>query len=256
MKDIILDTETTGLDVAKKHRIIEIGCVEMISGRRTGRVFHKYINPQRAVSEEALAVHGLNDAFLRKHNPFNDIADEFLSWIEGGRLVIHNAQFDLAFLNAELGLCHLPPLDDFEVIDTLALAREKFPNQSNRLDALCQRFGVDNSQRTQHSALLDASLLAEVYIALTQGQQSGFDFSKQSEKSVREAQKTDDAFHKNDGKKANEDSPLAPQGENLPVNQAYPNRLSIEEDKAHQKFVEKRIGKNALWHQFLDINKI
>ena len=170
---VILDTETTGLDVAQGHRLIEIGCIELLDRRPSGRTFHRYLDPQRAVDAGALAVHGLDDAFLSTQPRFAEIAAEFLAFIEGAALVIHNAAFDLGFLDAELARLdsrHVPLARRCEVIDTLLIARERFPGQRNSLDALCRRFGVDHSGRTLHGALLDAELLADVYLALTAGQ--------------------------------------------------------------------------------------
>jgi DNA polymerase-3 subunit epsilon len=172
-RQIVLDTETTGLEVSRGHRVIEIGCVELIERRRTGRVFHRYLNPGRAVDEGALAVHGLSDAFLADKPPFAAVVDDWLAFIGGAELIIHNAVFDVAFLDAELGLLPRPRgrvADHAGVVDTLALARERYPGQKNSLDALCKRLGVDNAHRELHGALLDASLLADVYLAMTAGQ--------------------------------------------------------------------------------------
>jgi DNA polymerase-3 subunit epsilon len=172
-RQIVLDTETTGLEVSRGHRVIEIGCVELIERRRSGRVFHRYLNPGRAVDEGALAVHGLTDAFLADKPAFAAVVDEWLAFIAGAELIIHNAAFDVAFLDAELGLlAHARGrvADHAGVVDTLALARERYPGQKNSLDALCRRLGVDNTHRELHGALLDASLLADVYLAMTAGQ--------------------------------------------------------------------------------------
>ena len=173
MRQIILDTETTGLDAARGHRVIEIGCVELAERRPTGRVFHRYLNPQREVDRGAAEVHGLTDEFLADKPLFAQVAGEFLAFIDGAELIIHNAAFDVGFLNAELS--RLGPGggtigDRCSVLDTLKLARERYPGQRNSLDALCKRLGVDNSGRDLHGALLDANLLAEVYLALTAGQ--------------------------------------------------------------------------------------
>ncbi len=172
-RQIVLDTETTGLEVSRGHRVVEIGCIELIERRRSGRVFHRYLNPGRAIDEGALAVHGLTDAFLADKPPFAAVVDDWLAFIAGSELIIHNAAFDLAFLDYELGLLPTPRgrvSDHAEVIDTLALARERYPGQKNSLDALCKRLGVDNAHRELHGALLDASLLADVYLAMTAGQ--------------------------------------------------------------------------------------
>ena len=173
MRQIVLDTETTGLEVQRGHRLIEIGCVELAERRPTGRTFHVYLNPDRAIDEGARAVTGISDEFLVDKQRFADIVAEFLAFIDGAEIIAHNAMFDVGFIDAELGLAG-PDLgrlaDRASVLDTLALAREKFPGQRNSLDALCKRFGVDNSHREWHGALLDAQLLAEVYVAMTAGQ--------------------------------------------------------------------------------------
>lgn len=173
MRQIVLDTETTGLDPAQGHRVVEIGCVEMIDRRLTGRRFHRYLNPGRPVDEGAIEVHGLTDAFLADKPAFAQVADEFLGFVRDSELVIHNAPFDLAFLDAELAL--LGPergrmADYCTHTDTLALARARHPGQRNSLDALCKRYFVDNSQRELHGALLDAEILADVYLNMTGGQ--------------------------------------------------------------------------------------
>lgn len=173
MRQIILDTETTGLEVSKGHRLIEIGAVELSERRPTGRTFHRYLNPQRVIDEAAQAVHGISSEFLADKPLFADIADELIEFIRGAELVIHNAAFDLAFLDNELLLCgglHGQMRDHAIVLDTLLLAREKYPGQKNNLDALCKRLNVNNSHREFHGALLDAQLLAEVYLAITTGQ--------------------------------------------------------------------------------------
>lgn len=173
MRQIVLDTETTGLEVGKGHRVIEIGCIELTERRPTGNTFHKYLNPQRAIDEGARAVHGISDEFLLDKPRFAEIADEFVAFIAGAELIIHNAAFDVAFLNAELALvgARLSTIEQHAcVLDTLPLAREKYPGQKNTLDALCKRLSVDNRHRELHGALLDAQLLAEVYLAMTGGQ--------------------------------------------------------------------------------------
>ena len=172
LREIVLDTETTGTDPAAGDRIIEIGAVELINHIPTGRTYHVYINPERRVSEGALAVHGLSNPFLADKPVFAAIADELDAFIGDGRLVIHNAAFDVAFLNMELGRIGRPPLDLGQALDTLALARRRHPGAPNNLDALCARYGVDNSRRTKHGALLDAEILAEVYIELLGGKQA------------------------------------------------------------------------------------
>ncbi len=172
-RQIVLDTETTGLEVSRGHRIVEIGCVELVERRRSGRVFHRYLNPGRSVDEGALSVHGLTDAFLADKPTFAAIVDDWLDFVRGAELIIHNAAFDVAFLDAELAMLPCPRgrvTDYVGVVDTLALARERYPGQKNSLDALCKRLDVDNAHRELHGALLDASLLADVYLAMTAGQ--------------------------------------------------------------------------------------
>ena len=173
MRQVILDTETTGLEVQRGHRIVEIGCVELVQRRPTGRTFHHYLNPDRAIDEGARAVTGISDEFLLDKPRFGEIAEAFLDFVDGAEVIAHNASFDIGFLDAELtraGIGNPRLRDRVSVLDTLALAREKFPGQRNGLDALCKRLGVDNSHRELHGALLDANLLADVYLALTSGQ--------------------------------------------------------------------------------------
>ena len=166
MKEVILDTETTGLSVKEGHRIVEIGCIELDDLIPTQNRFHCYLNPERKVSEKALEVHGYTDEFLSTQKKFLDVVDEFLNFIENKRLVIHNAEFDLSHLNNELALLGKKKLNNENVVDTLAIAKDKFPGSSTSLDALCKRYRVDNSKRTQHTALIDCALLAKVYINL------------------------------------------------------------------------------------------
>lgn len=173
-RQVILDTETTGLNAALGDRVIEIGCIELLSRRVTERHFHQYLNPERSIEEGALKVHGLTDEFLADKPRFAEVAAEFLDYVRGAELVIHNASFDVEFLDAELGRAGLGRLAEHVtgVVDTLALARELHPGKRNSLDALCERYAVDNAHRTLHGALLDARLLAEVYLAMTRGQDS------------------------------------------------------------------------------------
>ncbi len=185
MREIVLDTETTGLDPLRGDRLVEIGCVEIVNRFVTGQVFHRYINPERPMSPEAFAVHGLSDAFLADKPVFRQVADEFLAFIGDDPLVIHNASFDMGFLNAELKRLKKGPLAADRVIDTLQIARRKHPGQQNSLDALCARYGIDNSRRTRHGALLDAEILAEVYAELTGGKQSSLLLGASSEGDVR-----------------------------------------------------------------------
>lgn len=172
MRQIVLDTETTGLSAENGDRIIEIGCVELLHRKLTGRNLHHYINPERDSHEDALKVHGISNEFLRDKPKFAQVADELLAYLEGAELIIHNAPFDIGFLNKELTLLGLPPITRIVtgVTDTLVMAKEMFPGKRNGLDALCDRLGVDNSGRTLHGALLDAELLADVYINMTRGQ--------------------------------------------------------------------------------------
>ena len=166
MLEVILDTETTGLSIAEKHRIVEIGCVELNNLIPTNRIFHEYINPERSVSDEAFKVHGYTDKFLSKKKKFAEISKEFIEFIRNKKIIIHNASFDLSFLNYELKLAKEKIISKENVIDTLEIARQKFPGSQNSLDALCKRFNIDNSRREKHSAILDCHLLKEVYINL------------------------------------------------------------------------------------------
>lgn len=172
MREIVLDTETTGLDPRAGHRLVEIGCVEIVNKVVTGRTFHVYLNPQRSMPIEAFKVHGLSDAFLSDKPLFKAVAQDFLSFIGEDPLVAHNAAFDAGFLNHELGQLGLAPIPMLRVVDTLAIARRRHPGAPLSLDALCQRYGIDNSRRVRHGALLDAEILAEVYAELSGGRQS------------------------------------------------------------------------------------
>ncbi|MCH8196720.1 MAG: DNA polymerase III subunit epsilon [Proteobacteria bacterium] len=173
MREIILDTETTGLDPEAGHRIVEIAGLEVIDGVTTGKMFQSYVNPERDMPDEAYRIHGLSQGFLEKHPRFAVIADEFLDFITGATLVIHNAEFDMRFINAELARLRKGPIGMENVVDTVELARRRFPGAQASLDALCRRFGIDNSARSTHGARLDAELLAEVYSELTGGRQAG-----------------------------------------------------------------------------------
>lgn len=214
MREIVLDTETTGLDPAQGHRVVEIACIELINRIPSGRQYQTYINPQRDMPEEAFRVHGLSADFLSDFPLFPEVADDFLAFIEDGALVIHNAAFDLGFLNAELGHMGRAALEGFEVVDTVALARRKFPGAPASLDALCRRFGIDNSDRDLHGALLDARLLADVYLELMGGRQPGL------------------------GLAAEETEVAAVSGVNRPVRTARPHEPSPDERAAHAAFVE------------------
>ena len=175
MKEVILDTETTGLDVKDGHRIVEIGCLEIDNFVLTSKKFHCYLNPERKVSEQAFKVHGYTDTFLATQKKFSDVVDEFLDFIKDKKLVIHNASFDLSHLNNELAILRKNKINSKNVIDTLELARKKFPGAQNSLDALCKRFKIDNSRRTKHTALIDCELLSKVYINLTGQKEPTFD---------------------------------------------------------------------------------
>ncbi|WP_339633093.1 DNA polymerase III subunit epsilon [uncultured Sneathiella sp.] len=179
MREIVLDTETTGFDPNEGDRIVEIGCIELINHIPTENVFHRYINPERDMPESAFKVHGLSEEFLRGHKVIAEEIDEFLEFIGESKLVIHNAQFDMKFLNAELARLNRPTLPMTQSIDTVSMARRKFPGAQANLDALCRRFGIDNSARTKHGALLDAELLAEVYLELIGGRQRGLSLEEE-----------------------------------------------------------------------------
>ena len=172
MREIVFDTETTGLDCLNGDRLIEIGCVELLNHIPTGRTFHAYVNPRRLISSDAGFVHGITDEFLRDKPCFDEIAGAFCDFVGDSALVAHNASFDRAFVNMELGLCRRPPIEEHRFVDTLLLARRRHPNGPNSLDALCARYGIDNSARTKHGALLDAEILAEVYLELLGGRQA------------------------------------------------------------------------------------
>ena len=184
MKEVILDTETTGLFVRDGHRIVEIGCIELDDLIPTQNKFHCYLNPERKVSEKALEVHGYTDEFLSKQKKFSEVVDEFLNFIENKRLVIHNAEFDLSHLNNELALLGKKKLNSEDTVDTLALARDKFPGSPVSLDALCKRYQVDNSKRTQHTALVDCDLLAKVYINLLDQKEPTLNFKNEDNEKV------------------------------------------------------------------------
>ena len=177
MIEIVLDTETTGLSVKEGHRIVEIGCIELNNLIPTSKKFHCYLNPERKVSEKAFEVHGYTDEFLSSKKKFKEVVDEFLKFIENKKLIIHNAEFDLAHLNNELGLLGKNKISKENVIDTLELARNKFPGSAINLDALCKRYRIDNTKRTKHTAIIDCELLAKVYINLTDQKEPTLDFN-------------------------------------------------------------------------------
>lgn len=226
MREIVLDTETTGFEPSEGDRLVEIGGVELFNHMPTGRVYHQYINPQRSMPQSAFEVHGLGDEFLADKPLFADVADAFLAFVGDAKLVIHNAAFDMKFLNAELGWLSKPLLPMDQAIDTLAIARRKFPGSPASLDALCRRFGVDNSAREKHGALLDSEILAEVYLELIGGQQPGLELSSGPSVDVSSGVSTR-------GRAAQRAKPL-------------PSRLSDKEKAAHAAFVE-GLGEAALW---------
>jgi len=230
VREIILDTETTGLDPATGDRIVEIGALELLNHLPTGRTFHVYINPERDMPREAEAVHGLSAAFLKDKPVFAAIAQEFLDFIGDATLIIHNASFDMAFLNSELSFLRFPSIPPERVVDTLHIARQKHPGASNSLDALCRRYGIDNSRRTKHGALLDSELLAEVYLELIGGRQTAL---------ILEATRT----------KRTTTMVAAPILQQRPL--PLPSRLTPEERQAHAAFVAS-LGEQAIWKQVLN----
>ncbi len=188
MREIVLDTETTGFDPAAGDRLVEIGCVELINHLATGKTYHVYINPERDIPAEATAIHGITNEFVKDKPTFGEVVGDFVDFIADSRLVIHNAEFDMKFLNAELKMFGFPSLDNRRALDTVKMAREKFPGSPANLDALCRRFGIDNSGRTFHGALLDSQLLAEVYLEMLGGRQQGLGITQESEKKSAGAQ--------------------------------------------------------------------
>jgi len=197
MKELVLDTETTGLSVEKGHRIVEIGCIELDNLIPTKKIFHCYLNPERKVSEEAIKVHGYTDEFLASKKKFFEIVEEFLVFIKDKNIVIHNAEFDLAHLNNELGLINKNKINKNNVIDTLDIARNKFPGSGVSLDALCKRFRIDNSKREKHNALIDCELLAKVYINLLDQKEPTLDFSNSnSSEKIKYSNKENFAYSK------------------------------------------------------------
>lgn len=232
MREIVLDTETTGFEPSEGHRIVEIGAVELFNHMPTGNTYHQYLNPDRTVPPEAFAVHGLGDEFLRDKPRFAQVAQAFLDFVgTESRLVIHNAAFDMKFLNAELNWAGLPTLPGDRALDTVALARRKFPGSPASLDALCRRFGIDNSSREKHGALLDSELLAEVYLELIGGRQPDFALSSApiQQPSVGAAEEVTRV-------PLRRPAPLAP-------------RLTAEESAAHDAFVG-GLGEKAIWKRF------
>jgi DNA polymerase III subunit epsilon len=228
MREIVLDTETTGFEPGEGHRIVEIGAVELFNHMPTGKTYHQYINPERLMPREAFEVHGLGDDFLRDKPVFKQIGRAFLDFIGDAKLVIHNAAFDVKFLNFELKQIGLPTIEWARAIDTLAIARQKFPGSPASLDALCRRFGVDNSAREKHGALLDSEILAEVYLELIGGRQPDFGLANQPAKSAAANHTTDDNWRPR------------------PRAQSLPPRITEQEAAAHAAFVAK-LGEAALW---------
>lgn len=229
MREIVLDTETTGFEPSEGHRIVEIGAIELLNHVPTGRTYHQYINPERAMPKEAFDVHGLGDDFLRDQPTFAQIAAAFVEFIgSDSTLVIHNAAFDMKFLNAELGWAGHPVIPMDRALDTVAMARRKFPGAPASLDALCRRFGIDNSAREKHGALLDSELLAEVYLELIGGRQPDFALSVTTE--------TQGAVTAEVWRPKPRPSTLA-------------SRLTAEEEGAHDAFVAS-LGETAIWKRF------
>ena len=229
MREIVLDTETTGLDPFQGHRLVELGCIELVNGIPSGQSFHRYLNPERDMPAEAQAVHGLSAEFLKDKPYFSEVADEFLAFIDDAPLVAHNAMFDLGFLNAELERAGKPLVIRERLVDTLLLARRKHPGGPNRLDDLCARYGIDNSRRTKHGALLDAELLAEVYVELTGKRQARLSLIE-------------------------EPVAVTLQGAVIAVVRVRPTplapRITDAERAAHRAFVA-TLGDKAIWNEFL-----
>jgi len=225
MREIVLDTETTGLNPLGGDRIVEIGCIELVNHLATGEVYHQYINPERDMPEGAFAVHGLSEEFLAGHPNFSEIADAFIDFIGDATLVIHNAQFDMGFINAELARMERPPVPMDRSIDTVGMARKKFPGAQASLDALCRRFQIDNSDRALHGALLDAELLAEVYLELIGGRQPDLALPGKSAEVVQ----------------ASADEVVQPQA----GRKARPHNPSDAELAAHESFIDGL--KNPIW---------
>jgi DNA polymerase III subunit epsilon len=229
MREIVLDTETTGLDPFDGHRIVEIGAVELWHQVPTGRTYHQYINPERPMPQEAFEVHGLGDAFLADKPVFASVVAAFVDFIEDSPLVIHNASFDMRFLNAELEWSGMPILPSDRAIDTLAIAKRRFPGSPASLDALCRRFGIDNSMRTKHGALLDSEILAEVYLELIGGKQPDLVLETVQRKAAPGEQGT--AWRPR------------------PRTEALPPRLTETEKAAHAAFVEE-LGPESVWSRY------
>ncbi|WP_068310881.1 DNA polymerase III subunit epsilon [Polycladidibacter hongkongensis] len=234
MREISFDTETTGLNPLDGDRLVEIGGVELINFVPTGRVYHVYINPERDMPEEAYRVHGLSEEFLRDKPKFAEVAQDFLDFVGDGRLVIHNAPFDMGFINMELGRIGKSPIPNTQVLDTLKMARRKFPTGSASLDALCNRFGIDNSKRTKHGALLDAELLAEVYLELNGGKQKALILGDDD---------TDGGLSGEGGSFQRKPAIQRPS--------PLPSRLSAAEAEAHIAFI-KGMKSEPLWAKYIE----
>lgn len=228
MREIVLDTETTGFEPETGDRIVEIGAVELLNHVPTGETYHQYINPERDMPQDAFEVHGLSEEFLSDKPKFAEVGQAFLNFVGDAKLVIHNAAFDMKFLNAELGWTGLPTLEMGRAIDTLAIARRRFPGSPASLDALCRRFGIDNSARTLHGALLDSEILAEVYLELIGGRQPDLALAQRTTTSG--------------GPQI--DSSWRPSPRQTPL----PSRITADERDAHAAFLEK-LGADAMWHQ-------
>jgi DNA polymerase-3 subunit epsilon len=231
VREIVLDTETTGLDPLQGHRLVEIGCVELVNRIPSGQTFHAYLNPERAMPAEAFAIHGLSDEFLKDKPPFAQVADALLAFLHDAPLVIHNAAFDIGFLNAELERFGRPVIARERMIDTLLIARRKHAGSSNRLDDLCARYGIDNSHRSKHGALLDAELLAEVYVELIGARQAQLVLSQ---------------------------SAVPDRAPGVPIvicERPLPlaARITAEERAAHRRFVA-TLGKSAIWLDYFSLD--
>src|SRR5689334_19048382 len=229
MREIVLDTETTGLDPLRGDRLVEVGCIELVNRMPTWETFHRYINPQREMAAEAFAVHGLSTEFLADKPLFQEVVEEFLTFIGDAPLVIHNASFDISFINAELDRLKRPPVPRERLVDTLLLARRKHPGVSNRLDDLCSRYAIDNSRRTKHGALLDAELLAEVYVDLIGARQSVLILAAESQE-IR-------VGASGEMPRRQRPTPLAP-------------RITEADRQAHRAFVA-TLGDKSIWMEYL-----
>ena len=228
MREIVLDTETTGFEPGEGHRIVEIGAVELFNHLPTGRTYHQYINPERLMPKEAFEVHGLGDDFLRNQPVFRAVGEAFLTFIGTSQLVIHNAAFDMKFLNHELKAAGLPDIPYARATDTLMIARQKFPGSPASLDALCRRFGVDNSAREKHGALLDSEILAEIYLELVGGRQPDFALNTAAQNKAAQTARTDD-----DWRPRPREVPLSP-------------RITGAEAAAHSAMLD-QMGDAAIW---------